>query len=533
MSVSWSIFISNCKSGLSAVARSCFLGREAAKERYRKIKQQLKEERDEVAGNEAEFFRLEEQDQRSQHRIAELEAELARPRPVTLSWGDTPPGMQYGARLIELCVNLARELGLRPAIRALKIFFPWLGVEVALPVYQSIRTWMQRLGLFRQESAEQADGGVWIVDHTNQIGKEKVLVVLRVGADRPRDAGPLCQEEVEVLAVVPRESWKCEDVLEVYRAVAEEYGMPRAIASDGAPELQEAIAMLGELVGEIEPKTARKRPQNPLALRDPKHFLANQLEALLTRDPAFQEFSKHVGSTRSTVQQTELAHFTPTAFKTKARFMNLAATLRWANTVLWHGDHPDSQSCQGITAERMEAKLGWLPQFAPHLREWQACQDVVSTALTFLNTRGLFHGATQQLRKLVARFETHPLCRQLIQALVKFVQGYEDQLKARERLPMSTEILESCFAKYKQLEQQHSKGGFTSLLLAFPVLLRPTTAAEITASMQEVKNKDIQAWQQQHLPATLTSRRQLLYREANPKPKRTKQNRATPITANN
>lgn len=69
-------------------------------------------------------------------------------------------------------------------------------------------------------------------------------------------------------------------------------------------------------------------------------------------------------------------------------------------------------------------------------------------------------------------------------ALVKFVQGYEDQLSARERLPLSTEILESCFAQYK------------------------------------------------HLPATLTSRRQLLYREAKPETKSNRQNRATPITTN-
>jgi len=399
-----------------------------------------------------------------------------------------------------------------------------------IPVYQSIRTWMQRLGLARLKQAEHADGGVWIVDHTIQIGKEKALVVLRVPVGRPEGADPLGQDEMEVLAIVPRASWKREEVLEVYGALVKQYGVPRAIASDGAPELQEPIGMLGERLDEILPKTAGKRPPKPLALRDPKHFLANQLEALLSRDPAWQEFSQHVGSTRSAVQQTELAHFTPPAFKTKARFMNLEATLQWANTALWHCDHPDSKSRENITAERMEAKLGWLRQFAPQLREWQACQDVVSTALTFLNEQGLFRGAAEQLQKLVAKYKKHPPCQQLIQALLKFLRSHEGQLKARERLPMSTEILESCFAKYKQLEQQHAKGGFTSLLLTFPVLLRPTTADEITASMQSVKTKDVQAWQQQHLPATLTSRRQLLYREAKPKSKRTRQNRATPTT---
>jgi hypothetical protein len=518
------MYFSGCKSRLSAIARSCFLGRAAAKEKCGDAERGWKEALEEVARLEAENARLREVNQQSENRIAKLEAEVARPRPVTLPIGEPPPGMQYGAGLIELCVNLSRGVGLRPVVRALEIFFQWLKVEVSIPTYQGIRTWMQRLGLDRMQRPQRADGGVWIGDHTNQIGKEKALVLLRVPDDRPPGAGPLRQEELEVLAVIPRESWKREDVLEVYRAQTKKYGVPRAISTDGAPELQEPIATQGAQLAEILPKTMRNKPKPLLAFRDPKHFLSNQLEALLSRDPAWQEFSQQVGATRSAVQQTELAHFTPPSFKTKARFMNLKATLRWAQAVLWHLERPDSKSRRGITVQRMKEKLGWLQQFAPKLREWQTCQDVVSTALTFLNEHGLFRGAATQLKKLVAEHDGYPSSEKLIQALLKFVEGYESQLQARERLPMSTEILESCFAKYKQLEQQHSKGGFTSLLLVFPVLLRPTTAAEIASSMQRVKTKDVTAWKQKHLTTTLTSRRQLLYREANPK-----RNRATPI----
>ena len=89
-----------------------------------------------------------------------------------------------------------------------------------------------------------------------------------------------------------------------------------------------------------------------------------------------------------------------------------------------------------------------------------------------------------------------------------------------ERLPISTEILESSFARYKQLEQQHSKRGFTNLLLTFPTLLKETTAAEVIACFAVAKVADIKAWTQEHFPHTLTSQRQRMYQEAKPTPKK-------------
>ena len=92
---------------------------------------------------------------------------------------------------------------------------------------------------------------------------------------------------------------------------------------------------------------------------------------------------------------------------------------------------------------------------------------------------------------------------------------------------MSTEILESSFALYKQLEQQHSKSGFTSLLLTYPTLLRPTTPQEVAASLKRVKTVDVNQWIATHLPNTVASKRQLMFREA----KATPAGGATPVRA--
>ena len=58
-------------------------------------------------------------------------------------------------------------------------------------------------------------------------------------------------------------------------------------------------------------------------------------------------------------------------------------------------------------------------------------------------------------------------------------------------MPMSTEILESTFGLYKQLERQHSKGGFTSLLAGFGALLKTATDEGIRRTFSTVSVKDI------------------------------------------
>lgn len=519
MVTSWPSFKEECKSRLSAISRSLFLSRNRWCQKHQETKDQFEALQEAMAALQARCEHLQEEVAESRERIAELERQLMEPKPVQWPLGEVPPRHQFGAGLIAVCVNLAREIGLRPTIRVLQIFADWMKVQVQLPTFQAIRGWMQRIGLDRIENAKKTSGGIWIADHTNQIGREKVLTVLRVRKSKiPRPGKALRLKDVEVLALVPATEWKRTDVAKVYQAIEARYGVPRAVESDGAVELREPVENLG------------KPKQKPLVIRDPKHFLANRLEALLSKDPEYQKFTQKLGWARSALQQTELAHFIPPGIKPKSRFMNLAPTLHWAQAMLLHLEHPETQSRKGIAESRMEEKMGWLRDFAPRVQQWQACQQLICTALTFINQQGIFPGATKAFQKLVAADHGNPQSQKLLSDVVAFFQEHEDKLEPGERLPMSTEIIESSFSRYKQLEKQHSKMGFSSLLLTYPTLLRKTTPAEVKASFARVRVADVQEWGKTHLSNTYASKRQLVYREAKQHAKNANEERATPIS---
>ena len=69
-------------------------------------------------------------------------------------------------------------------------------------------------------------------------------------------------------------------------------------------------------------------------------------------------------------------------------------------------------------------------------------------------------------------------------------------------------LLESCFGLFKELERQHSKGGFTSLRAAFGALLKPATPESIRADFARVSVKQMRTWVSENLGTTLTSKRQ-------------------------
>jgi hypothetical protein len=405
--------------------------------------------------------------------------------------------------MVSLAVNLAKTVGFRGAVRVLRLFFRWLGVEQKIPTRTTIRSWLQRLGVAElKQPLQPQEDLVVMLDHSNQIGTEKVLVALAVNASAlPEPGTALAHEHVRVLEVKAGRCWKTADMEQAYQDLAEQHGVPRATLTDGAVELCEGAKCL-----------ETQRPDT-LRLRDFKHYAANVMKSLLGNDERFKAVSGQLGTTRSAIQQTELAHLTPPSAKPKARFMNLAATIRWMTLIVWLLKYPEAEGRAGITDERMQAKLGWVQQYADDIAVWQECQGVVSASLTFVNEQYLFRGASAALRTVIGDLLKHDKSKEVAQRLIDFVHAAEQQLREGERLPMSTEILESSFGLYKQLERQHSKSGFTSLLACFPALLSATTPASVTEAFGRVSSKDVTAWIATRFSTTVTTRRQSAYAE--------------------
>ena len=151
-------------------------------------------------------------------------------------------------------------------------------------------------------------------------------------------------------------------------------------------------------------------------------------------------------------------------------------------------------------------KFGWIKNYADQIPIWRACQDVISTFVTFANEQYLHHGASVQLASAIGELKYRE-ARELRDRLVNFVLESESALQPGERLPLSTQLLESLFGQYKQLEGQQSKSGFTGLVSCIPLLHDKPTPASVRKSFAEVTKKDVAEWVTKHVGRTVTSQR--------------------------
>jgi hypothetical protein len=401
-----------------------------------------------------------------------------------------------------LCLRLVLGgVSLRGVPRVLAVLAEACGWSMDIPHWTTGRLWLMRLGhAMLTQPLEQADDWAWLADHSVQIGQEKCLVIVGIRLrDLPKPGQTLGHHDLHLIALIPRVSWTRREVEEALQEAVQRTGVPRVIVDDHGVDLAGGVAYFQE------------RHPHTVEIYDVKHKAACLLKQRLEKESRWQEFQKGVGQTRCAVQQTEMAFLTPPAPKPKARFMNLVPQLAWAEGVLDVLHEPPAQVKEWVSQERLQEKLGWLEAFATSVGEWSEWQQVVNITVEFVNRQGVYRGVAKALRKQMPPKFAHGSSAALAKDLVTFMAKQARRAKPGERFPGSTEVLESCFGKLKQLEKQQARGGFTTLVVSFGALLAQTTSTVVNAALEHSGVQDVCAWCKEHLGITLFGQRKIAF----------------------
>jgi hypothetical protein len=380
------------------------------------------------------------------------------------------------------------------------------GFDFPVPHFTTLRFWLLRLGYHKlHRPKEQATDWAWIVDHSNQIGQEKCFVILGVRLSQLPPPGPEFPLRLSQMEPIELEPVTVSDKEVVYRqleANVTKTGVPRVIIDDHGGDLAGGV----KLFCQAHPETSE--------IYDVSHKAACLLKARLERDDQWKAFAAKAGHTKCSVQQTEWAFLIPPSQRIKARYMNLDPLIAWSINTLAILDNPGPEVLKYGTKERLEEKLGWLRQFRERLKDWSEMEQTIDAVLNFVRTQGLYRKAGKDLRKSLRKLRVGASAAQLRDDLTKFVDDQARQLKKGERIPGTSEVIESSFGKFKTVERDHAKGGFTGLLLALAACVAERTPEVVHESLHKTRTRDVLTWIKTKLGNTVGSKRRIAYQAA-------------------
>jgi hypothetical protein len=411
-----------------------------------------------------------------------------------------------GQVILTLLLVLKANISLQAVARAMSILNEPFDDSIATPHWSTGRWWLLRVGYYLLHRVKQlADDWVLFIDHSTQLGQERTLLILGIRLrNLPPSGQSLSLADMEVIDLVPVVKSDKRVVCEQLKAAAAKTGVPRAIVHDCGGDLAGGLALFQE----EHPTTA--------GIYDITHKAACLLKARLEKDPTWKAFSTEVSQTKFETQQTELASLVPPSQRVKARFMNLGDLIRWGWETLTVIEELPPVVLSLMTPERLEEKFGWLRGYKEPMRDWSEMQQVIDVTEDFVRRNGHYCGSANDLKQ---RFEPLSLgapAQDLRDELVNFVDGESQKAKKGEHLPGSSEVLESAFGKFKEIEGNQSKRGFTGLLLALPTIFGQLTPDTVREALESVKTQCVVQWIRDHLGQTQHSKRCMVYSAVRP-----------------
>jgi hypothetical protein len=426
--------------------------------------------------------------------------------PVPKEFADALPRHHYSPGVMQLMMRglLEARAGQRSLAAVLRMVSRWLPGGAATPCANTARMWLLRMGLYElTRSRRKADDWVWILDHTVQLGPHKALAILgvRLGHWKRR---PLRHSDVTVLDITPMLHSTGEAVESRLAAVAAKTGVPRAIVCDGGTDLRRGIADF------------QKTRAGIACLYDVKHKMALLLQRELEKDASWLKFIGQVNQSRARLTLTNLACLIPPNLKAKARYMNLEPLTRWGRNALAFLDEARAIPGQAVDRSAVEDKLGWLRAYREALYHWSVLLAIAETVEGYVRREGYHATAAESLRDRLAGLAINASAERMTADALSFVAEQSSQARRGERLLGSSEVLESLFGKYKQLQGIHRQGGMTPQLLSLGAAVGRQTIQTVRRALAAVRTRDVVQWCQQHLGLSLQAQRSHAFREQKP-----------------
>lgn len=411
--------------------------------------------------------------------------------------GQKAPRRWYPILMIVMSIKLVLEAAtsFRAAPKAIHIAFSQFEAvkHQAIPTYKSISRWLTQLGLYKLNCLkEQAEDWAVIVDNSVQIGVHKCLVILGIRLSKLCGKA-LSFEDVEILGMELHEHSDKDRVCKALEKAQDKVGKIAMVCADDGADLRGGIALFCD-------------KYHAGRVFDVTHKIGTFLKRSLEKDSEWQAFIAAAATAKRKMQQTQAAHLAPPNQRTKSRFLNIEILVHWGIDImiaLGNATHPDKAL--------LEEYCSWIRPYKELLERLKQMMRISQKVRQHIREHGICTTTGDQLDEILEDTlklsVVNELACEYAGMLIDFFHKQSKVVPEGQCWVGSSEIIESLFGKLKGLEQDQSKGGFTSLVLGAVACVGKVNVDIVSAAMRQVRTSDVNAWTKEQMGQTVLSKR--------------------------
>lgn len=368
-----------------------------------------------------------------------------------------------------------------------------------IPSRSIIQLWLSKFGLHKLlQPKELANDWAIILDHTIQIGKLKILIILGLRLSHLPFNRSLALADVQPLVLLPMQNSTGQKIHEVLSGLKTELGTIRQVLADEGSDIKLGVNLY------------RENDTYCDYINDIVHKLAHFLQEELKNDKVWEELSKRASESRIKLLQTEYAYLIPPQRRDKARYLNLEEHIKWAYHILM-GLQSDQLSIQDI--ESLFRHFAWVYGLRDGIIDLHLLWQVTSITRDWIRNFGIQKDTAVILSTKLQALGLNFRSQQFVDKIIQFVSEQSLKAKPYERLVGTSEIIESLIGLVKYHSSTQSRSGFTGSILSVAALTGKIDEQGVFNALTNVRTADVKKWEQTYFPSTIQKKRAKFYRQ--------------------
>lgn len=363
-------------------------------------------------------------------------------------------------------------------------------LHLRVPTHATILVWMKKQGIanFREPNFFAHDKWVLIIDESVQFGNNKLLVALAIKETKIKSGKALKYRDVAPLIIKASTSWKSDEIKKEIEAHIDLKHISYVV-SDNGNNLKGCYQLAG--LTHIE---------------DIGHKFSWFIKEAFEKHADFENYTKHLSGLRGKLSLSKFAHLIPPNQRIISRYMNLTPLFNWGSRILKIVDNKK-------LGEEEKEKVAFVLEYRTFILQTQRLLSVLKSVQQILKTK---HLCQMTINKCLVKLNkiTDVQGKKVVEMIKNYFEKTLQKLPKSKIILCSSDIIESCFGKYKEVVKSNKSVGITDLCLTISCLTSSNDAEQLKKTMETVKVKQIKQWRDENVGESLLAKRNQLFKKA-------------------